>query len=260
MTSQESKKTALEKLAGKWGTVIGYSIVYGIAIYAISIIAVKALEGLGQLVSTIIEVPLSFGLIICMLKLFDNENTSIGEIFTEGFKNFGKAWSVAWFTFLKLIFPIIVFIISMIIIFVGIAGMGASTYISASSSSSVDTSAAGIALIGFLMMFISMIFLFIKSYKYKLAYYVASDNPEMTGKEAVNKSEELMTGKIGALIWLQISFIGWAFLACFTFGIGFIWLVPYMQFAEIAFYRGVAGAKNPTVKVEEYDDSNNSVE
>ena len=36
---------------------------------------------------------------------------------------------------------------------------------------------------------------------------------------------------------LQLSFIGWAILACLTFGIGFLWLIPYIQLTSIEFYR-----------------------
>lgn len=50
-----------------------------------------------------------------------------------------------------------------------------------------------------------------------------------------------MQGKRSKLFFLQLSFIGWAILAVFTFGIGYLWLLPYMQFATIAFYDFVAG-------------------
>ena len=50
-----------------------------------------------------------------------------------------------------------------------------------------------------------------------------------------------MTGKRGKLFCLQLSFIGWAILGVFTLGIGYLWLVPYIQFAIVAFYKFVAG-------------------
>ena len=63
----------------------------------------------------------------------------------------------------------------------------------------------------------------------------------LTAKEAVEKSKELMTGNRAKLFWLELSFIGWAILAAVTFGIGYLWLLPYIQFATIAFYKFVSG-------------------
>ena len=49
----------------------------------------------------------------------------------------------------------------------------------------------------------------------------------------------MMRGHKFDLFWLYLSFIGWFFVCIFTFGIGFIWLIPYMQSAEVAFYEDV---------------------
>lgn len=38
------------------------------------------------------------------------------------------------------------------------------------------------------------------------------------------------------LFLLDLSFIGWAILCIFTFGIGLLFLKPYMQVAHAAFY------------------------
>ena len=38
---------------------------------------------------------------------------------------------------------------------------------------------------------------------------------------------------------LPLSFIGWAFLCLLTLGIGYIWLYPYIQASEAAFYEEV---------------------
>ena len=86
-----------------------------------------------------------------------------------------------------------------------------------------------------------MIWSITKSYYYQLAYLIAADNPEMSSKEAVLKSEELMNNKRGKLFCLQFSFVGWAILASFTLGIAYLWLLPYIQFALIAFYKYATG-------------------
>ena len=35
----------------------------------------------------------------------------------------------------------------------------------------------------------------------------------------------------------SLSFVGWMILCVFTFGIGFIWLIPYMKTTTTAFYQ-----------------------
>ena len=45
-----------------------------------------------------------------------------------------------------------------------------------------------------------------------------------------------MNGKKWKLFCLHFSFIGWAILSVLTFGIGFLFLMPYMQASITAFY------------------------
>lgn len=46
----------------------------------------------------------------------------------------------------------------------------------------------------------------------------------------------MMEGNKMKLFLLDLSFIGWAILCLFTFGLGFFVLQPYMQVARAAFY------------------------
>ena len=59
--------------------------------------------------------------------------------------------------------------------------------------------------------------------------------------EAIARSKELMDGNKGRLFCLQLSFIGWRLLCVLTLGIGYLWLAPYQNAAEAAFYREVTG-------------------
>ncbi len=76
----------------------------------------------------------------------------------------------------------------------------------------------------------------IKSYSYALVYYVKADNPEYTWRECLNESERMMRGYKMKLFTLHLSFLGWAFLSLFTFGIGFLWVNVYQQTATAVFY------------------------
>ena len=49
----------------------------------------------------------------------------------------------------------------------------------------------------------------------------------------------MMEGRRFDLFYLHLSFIGWWLLSILTLGIGFFWLVPYVQTAQAAFYDDV---------------------
>ncbi len=86
---------------------------------------------------------------------------------------------------------------------------------------------------------------FLVNYLYCLFPYIIEDEPELGVLDIFRRSRELMDGHLLSIFLLDLSFIGWAFLAIFTTGgIGILWLQPYMYAARGAFYRDL------TVQVE----------
>lgn len=79
----------------------------------------------------------------------------------------------------------------------------------------------------------------IKAYSYSMTYYVLEDNPELSNNAAIEESMRMMDGHKWELFWLHLTFIGWALLCILTLCIGFIWLIPYMQTAQAAFYENL---------------------
>ena len=80
---------------------------------------------------------------------------------------------------------------------------------------------------------------FIKLYAYALTPYILIDNPEISANQAINLSQKMMKGHKFDMFILHLSFIGWIFLSIFTFGIGLLWLLPYMLAAQAGFYQDV---------------------
>lgn len=76
----------------------------------------------------------------------------------------------------------------------------------------------------------------IAAFRYGLCFYILADHPEMGIMEALNESKRMMKGNKWKMFCLNISFIGWGILCVFTLGIGFLWLLPYMEVSVIAFY------------------------
>jgi len=81
----------------------------------------------------------------------------------------------------------------------------------------------------------------------------------MSAKDVVEESQKTMTGKRAGLFWLQLSFIGWAILGAISFGIGFLWIIPYVQCATIAFYKYAIGDSS-NVEVQSIDDDSKTAE
>ena len=83
----------------------------------------------------------------------------------------------------------------------------------------------------------------IKGYSYSMTQYILEDRPELSGDKAIEESMRLMDGHKWQLFCLHLSFIGWALLCILTLGIGILWLVPYMQTAQAAFYEDIKAEK-----------------
>lgn len=75
----------------------------------------------------------------------------------------------------------------------------------------------------------------IAAYRYGQAFYIMAENPELTAKEAIDKSKEMMKGQKWSRFCLDLSFIGWVLLAAIV-PAGFVFLTPYTEAADAAFY------------------------
>ena len=79
----------------------------------------------------------------------------------------------------------------------------------------------------------------IAAYSYQMTYYILLDNPDMKVMDAIKRSKEMMNGHKMDLFVLQLSFIGWGILGICTFGILYLWLIPYMNVTTCNFYNEV---------------------
>lgn len=84
----------------------------------------------------------------------------------------------------------------------------------------------------------------VKSYSYAMTFYILEDmhkaGKEVGVTEAITKSRQMMKGHKFQLFVLDLSFIGWGILATLALGIGWLWLVPYIQTTKAEFYRKLA--------------------
>ena len=79
----------------------------------------------------------------------------------------------------------------------------------------------------------------IKGLSYSMAFYVLADNPEMTAREALRESKEIMHGHKWELFVLELSFFLWMILGLFTLGFAYIYVIPYMSATVANFYQKI---------------------
>lgn len=97
----------------------------------------------------------------------------------------------------------------------------------------------------------------IKSYSYAMVPYILRDDSNKTGNAAIDLSREMMDGYKLDLFFLHLSFVGWFLLSILTFGLGLLWLVPYICATQAEFYEDVKAAyieKHPTEMAEPLKD------
>lgn len=84
----------------------------------------------------------------------------------------------------------------------------------------------------------------IAALRYSLTYYILNDQPQMKVMDAIQLSSDMMQGYKGKLFLLLLSFIGWYVLAIITFGIGLLWVIPYVEATRAQFYENVKSNYN----------------
>jgi uncharacterized membrane protein len=81
----------------------------------------------------------------------------------------------------------------------------------------------------------------IAALSYSMTFYIMAEDETITGKQAMDKSKGMMKGFKTKLFMLDLRFLGLAILCVLTLGIGFLWLIPYMQVCMAKFYEDIKG-------------------
>lgn len=216
MIATNIRKEARENLKGKWFKAVG--------ILLLEIIISSLINGIVNfltkniniifpiIIKAIIQIPLFYGLIHSFIKLKRNEEVKCFDFLKIGFSNFEKSCALFLRTLQKMILPIIVIVsaIILIMVFIGVGG-------AVGIAHSIAGKAMVILILSVIVFVAAIAYAVIIGLKYALATYIAYDNQDMTAKDIVEKSEELMVGHRGDLFVLFISFLGWIILCCIPF-------------------------------------------
>lgn len=269
MKAKEIRFNARESMSGKWGRFVGmnllvnviailamvvafipmisslFSVVSDVALYgtvddlkAVGMVGAICLTFLLMVIVFLFVVPLSYSFLENMINLKRDNNTKATEFLKLMFKRFGRAWKVGLWCVFKILVLYLIFILAMLIYIILLAIVSALEF---------EVLQVILVFVLFVGMIAYMVLLISRLLSLILAQYIAIDNPDYLAKQCVEKSMELMKGYKWKYICLNFSFIGWMILASITFGIGYVFLYPYMQVSYICFYEKVLEEKKETV-------------
>lgn len=70
-------------------------------------------------------------------------------------------------------------------------------------------------------------------------YFILYDNENMTLGDIFRLSMDMMDGHKADYLLTCLSFVGWFILGIFTFGILYLWLIPYFKVTMVNFYDNI---------------------
>ena len=76
----------------------------------------------------------------------------------------------------------------------------------------------------------------IAALSYSMTFYIIADDASISAMDAIDKSKAMMYGYKWKLFCLGLRFLLWSLLCLLTLGIGFLWLIPWMNVTMAKFY------------------------
>ena len=72
---------------------------------------------------------------------------------------------------------------------------------------------------------------------YGMMWYIVCDDNKVGAIDSMNISKAITKKHLWSLFVLNLSFIGWYLLCLLTLGIGFLWLLPYVETTNYEAYK-----------------------
>lgn len=259
MKAKELKASARQSLKGKvfktFMLTFLYFLSYIIFYFALTlgILAISVFAGenilliglpcmlLAFLVFIIVSESFKFGWNKSIVKVSRNEDERLVGFFKNSFKSILKVTGVIYHTFLKLLLPYFILVTGNVL---------------------YDfTTQITLQLLGSIMVIVGGVWAIAKELLFTLNYFVLADEPNLSAKEIVEKSADLMKGNRLNYIKLILSFFGWALLTGLIFvvitlifsailtgvntlillSLVFATLCGYVQIAVVKFYEDLSG-------------------
>jgi uncharacterized membrane protein len=208
---------AREILRGRWGEALVFALLYGLLTIGIQIVPYA-----GGCAMLILGGAFALGFACFWLAFTRRGPHELGMMF-RGFRQFGNALGAY---LLQAIF----------VLGLMVAAAVPGAIIGLVAGLVTNNLTIGLVVGGVLAGIPAIVMGWIMGLGYAMTYYLLADNPALGALEPIMQSWRMMRGFKGKLFCLNLRFIGWALLCILTCGIGFLWLVPYMQVSFARFY------------------------
>lgn len=251
MLSRDLKTWAREVLSGHWSTAVVVCLVAGLLAGGIDMVSAvfqesSQNEAFGMLdlaandawpimvtvtaVSLLVAVVIGGAITLGTAHYFTNLAARRPSKFGDLFSRFSIWHKGIWMSI------VIAFFVMLWTLLGILPGLAVITYIAITET--MQTSAMVLAFCLFALGSIPGV---IATYRYAMIPYLLAEFPDLSVMDAMRESKRLMQGNKWRLFCLSFSFFGWVFVALLTLGIAFLWIEPYMQAANAAFYLEVTG-------------------
>jgi len=227
--NHELMRRAREALKGRWGTAVGLFL-----IYVILVGTSNAIPFIGWLLGFLITAPLSLGLYSAFLGLSKKMEPSVNHLFS-GFQHFGNAVGA------YLAMALMVLLWTAVPLAVETAYFG-SLFLNRTALTNPGSLLAFFPLWLALLFLVHVVLATVAGLLYSMTFFILADSPSSRPLEAIKKSRERMRGSIWKLFCLECRFIGWMILGTLSFGIGFLWIGPYLMTSLACFYEDLKKA------------------
>lgn len=242
-SASEIRSAARATLRGHWAEGALFTLIYWFISSFFSRICFRHLDaiwlGASSLASSLL-LPLGWG--FCIIFLLNRrgveDSFNIGHLF-DGYKDFKRIFPALFVKELYLILwallgAIVYFLILWFVLRYGMACISLPNLSCVwEDDRGYPTDADLIEWV--IVLFPALIPAFVKSLSYSMTPFILYDKKEM-GTKAIDLSMKMMKGHKMALFILYLTFTGWGILCIFTIGIGYFWLVPYINASLAEFY------------------------
>ncbi|WP_058300381.1 DUF975 family protein [Gorillibacterium timonense] len=223
-SSKQYRQAAFASLQGKWGLAVGitlFSAVVSVLLQNTS----NNLVFLTDLLSWLITFLLTVGSSWIFLEIARGNRPQFSNLF-DGFRSFT---SVIWTGILQSLLVIVATLPGFVVLFLmyGILPYGQI------DAAVVEKNTGAFLLILIVLVLIPSLYVGLKT---SMTLFLLKDKPELRGWRAIKASWSMMKGLTWKLLVLELTFFGWMLLAMLTFGIGLLWLLPYIGTTTAVFY------------------------
>lgn len=227
-TSAELKQMARANLSNKWNAVLGLTAMQTLIVFALTQCTTlfQSTTWLGttvyiivNLIINLLTTLLSVGASFFYLKICRGRDYKLTDMFAVFKMNPDR------FLIVALIQNLLILLVQLPLYIQPI-----STIISISDSIHIIILSVVCSIAGSLVSTIFSMF-------FGISYYLMLDFPELEAIASMRLSATLMRGNKWRYFYIfALSFLGWEFLGGMTFGLGYLWITPYVTMTRTYFY------------------------